>query len=90
MPDRHLPVRPDLDQLKHQAKELLRALHASDLGAIVAFRIRIRRLTAKFKLSQNRVALDRTRVAAALDAGDAESTAVAAWMRQYAGAAARE
>jgi transcriptional regulator len=60
------------------------------VGAIVAFRIRIRRLTAKFKLSQNRVAVDRTRVAAALDAGDAESTAVAAWMRQYAGAAARE
>jgi hypothetical protein len=26
MPDRHLPVRPDLDQLKQQAKELLREL----------------------------------------------------------------
>jgi transcriptional regulator len=54
------------------------------VGAIVAFRIRIRRLTAKFKLSQNRVAGDQARVAAALDAvGDAESTAVAAWMRAY-------
>src|SRR5207248_3596240 len=27
MPARELPVRPDLDQLKHQAKDLLRALH---------------------------------------------------------------
>ncbi len=54
------------------------------VGAIVAFRIRIRRLTAKFKLSQNRGAGDQARVAAALDAaGDAESTAVAAWMRAY-------
>ena len=25
MPARRLPVRPDLDQLKHQAKDLLRA-----------------------------------------------------------------
>lgn len=31
---RRLPVRPDLDQLKHQAKDLLRALHASDPAAI--------------------------------------------------------
>ncbi len=35
MPDRHrrLPVRPDLDQLKHQAKDLLRALRAGDPAA---------------------------------------------------------
>ena len=25
MPDRHFPVRPNLEQLKHQAKDLLRA-----------------------------------------------------------------
>jgi transcriptional regulator len=57
------------------------------VGAIVAFRFRIRRLAAKFKLSQNRVAVDQARVAAALDAaGDSESAAVAAWMRQYAAA----
>jgi hypothetical protein len=30
---RGLPVRPNLDQLKHQAKELLRALHAGDPAA---------------------------------------------------------
>jgi len=30
MTDRHLPVRPDLDQLRHQAKDLLRAIRAGD------------------------------------------------------------
>jgi hypothetical protein len=34
MSDRHLPVRPNLDQLKHQAKDLLRALHASEADAL--------------------------------------------------------
>jgi Ankyrin repeat len=33
MPARRLPVRPDLDQLKHQAKDLLRALHDGDAVA---------------------------------------------------------
>ena len=36
MPDRHLPVRPDLDQLKHQAKDLLRAIHQGDASAVAA------------------------------------------------------
>ena len=30
MPVRRLPVRPDLEQLQRQAKELLRAIHAGD------------------------------------------------------------
>lgn len=34
MPVRHLPVRPDLDQLKHQAKDLLRAIRRGDPSAI--------------------------------------------------------
>jgi ankyrin repeat protein len=34
MPVRRLPVVPDLDQLKHQAKDLLRAIHAGDSAAI--------------------------------------------------------
>jgi hypothetical protein len=34
MPVRRLPVRPDLDQLKHQAKELLRAIRTGDPVAI--------------------------------------------------------
>lgn len=34
MPARRLPVRPDLAQLKHQAKDLLRGIHAGDPDAI--------------------------------------------------------
>ena len=34
MPARELPVRPDLDQLKHQAKDLLRALHDGEPSAV--------------------------------------------------------
>lgn len=34
MPARILPVCPDLDQLRHQAKDLLRALHAGDPEAL--------------------------------------------------------
>ena len=34
MPARHLPVRPDLDQLKHQAKDLLREIRRGDPTAI--------------------------------------------------------
>jgi ankyrin repeat protein len=35
--DRHFPVRPNLDQLRHQAKDLLRALRAADPAAIADF-----------------------------------------------------
>ncbi len=60
------------------------------VGAIVAFRLRIRRLTAKFKLSQNRSAEDRARVVAALEReGHADAATVAAWMRAYAEDAAQ-
>lgn len=38
MSARHLPVRPDLIQLKHQAKELLSALHASAPRALADLR----------------------------------------------------
>jgi ankyrin repeat protein len=38
MPGRHLPVRPDLDQLKHQAKDLLRAIRARDPSAVADLR----------------------------------------------------
>jgi transcriptional regulator len=55
------------------------------VAAIVGFRIRITRLEGKFKLSQNRSAADRTRVAAALRTeGYAEATATADWMERYA------
>jgi transcriptional regulator len=55
------------------------------IGAIVAFRIRVHRLDAKFKLSQNRSAIDRAGVVAGLDAEPhADSHATAAWMRAHA------
>ena len=34
MPDRRLPVRPDLEQLRHQAKDLLRAIRRGEPDAI--------------------------------------------------------
>jgi ankyrin repeat protein len=34
---RHLPVRPNLEQLKNQAKDLLRAIHRGDTAAIAEF-----------------------------------------------------
>jgi hypothetical protein len=37
MPERRLPVRPDLEQLKHQAKDLLRSFRAGDAAAIAQF-----------------------------------------------------
>jgi hypothetical protein len=38
MSDRHLPVRPDLDQLRHQAKELLRQIRRGDPAAVAELR----------------------------------------------------
>jgi hypothetical protein len=35
--DRHLPVRPNLDQLKHQARDLLRAIRRGDSSALEEF-----------------------------------------------------
>jgi transcriptional regulator len=53
------------------------------LGAIVAFRMPIGRLEAKLKLSQNRGASDRARVAAALArSDDPHAQATAVWMRR--------
>jgi len=55
------------------------------VGAIVAFKLPIRRLDSKFKLSQNRPRDDRVRVIAALKAeGYAEATETAGWMQAYA------
>ena len=38
MADRHLPVRPDLDQLRHQAKDLLAAVRRGDPSAAAELR----------------------------------------------------
>jgi len=55
------------------------------LGAIVAFRMTITRIDAKFKLSQNRGAGERERVMAGLQSESyGEATATAEWMAAYA------
>lgn len=38
LPDRHFPVRPNLEQLKHQAKDLLRAIRQGDAVAVAELR----------------------------------------------------
>lgn len=38
MAEQHLPVRPDLDQLRNQAKDLLRALRAAESDAVARLR----------------------------------------------------
>lgn len=54
------------------------------VGGIVGFRLKVKRIEAKFKLSQNRTGEDARRVADALAAeGHAEAEATAAWMRTY-------
>jgi transcriptional regulator len=55
------------------------------VGAIVAFRVEIERIDAKFKLSQNKDEADRRRVASALRSeAQADATATAAWMDREA------
>ncbi len=57
------------------------------VNAIVAFRLVIERVDTKLKLSQNRSAIDRARVVAALrDEHAADADATADWMQRYAGA----
>jgi hypothetical protein len=53
MPD--LPARPNLDQLRHQAKDLLRAAQRGDSGAAV----RIRAVSDRLILSSAQLALAR-------------------------------
>jgi len=69
---RHAPWQLGLDRVRLEAM----------VRAIVGFRLRIKRIDAKFKLSQNRSREDQRRVAAALDAEPwADAAATAAWMR---------
>jgi transcriptional regulator len=61
------------------------------VGAIIGFRFKIKRIDAKFKLSQNRPRHDRWRVVAALDAEPhPDAAGTAAWMRAYVDGAAGE
>ncbi len=55
------------------------------VAGIVAFRLRVRRIEGKFKLSQNRSPSDRSRVIEALEREPhADAAATAAWMRAFA------
>jgi transcriptional regulator len=64
---------------------------AAMVGAIVGFRIRVKRFDAKFKLSQNRAPEDRRRVAAGLDGEPYDdAAATASWMRGFMGPAPAE
>jgi hypothetical protein len=62
MPNRRLPVRPNLDQLKHQAKDLLRAIRAGDLEAIADLHAHHHKKLepAKVKLSDAQLVLARS------------------------------
>ena len=62
MADRHFPVRPNLDQLKHQAKDLLRAVRPGDPAAAaeLAKHHPERLEPAKAKLADAQLALARS------------------------------
>lgn len=53
------------------------------LGALVAFELRVEKLEAKFKLSQNRKPEDRAGVLEAFERGDASERAVAELMKRH-------
>ena len=61
---RRLPVRPDLEQLQRQAKELRRAIHAGDANALTELREHsaeaIDRLPSEVKLSDAQLILARS------------------------------
>jgi hypothetical protein len=62
MRDRHLPVRPDLEQLRHQAKDLLRALRRGDPAAAATLARHHPRLVepARARLADAQLALARS------------------------------
>jgi transcriptional regulator len=74
--DRHdPPYRARWDELDAGYRERMKA-------AIVAFRIEVDRIDAKFKLSQNRPAVDRAAVLAAMRRGGPKELELARWMQQ--------
>lgn len=52
------------------------------LQAIVGFRLRVTRWEGKFKLGQNRSAVERSSIKQSFDVGTAQEQAVAVWMQQ--------
>jgi Ankyrin repeat len=61
VPERRLPIRPDLDQLKHQAKDLLKAIRRGDSEALAELRTHHPKppAPAAVKLSDAQLALAR-------------------------------
>jgi len=68
----------------HWSEVLSEEFRERQKAAIVGFEIAVDRIEAKFKLSQNRPAADRERVATALAAGKGNDRAVAEWMQRVA------
>ena len=77
---RRLPVRPNLEQLHHQAKELLRAIHAGDASAIAELReyhhesidpSGVKLADAQFVLARSYLASSWTRLVHAVQLADA-------------------
>lgn len=62
--DRHLPVRPNLDQLKHQAKDLLRAVQRGDPEALDEF-MKFHPETERFTPNADKMSAHRTQDARA-------------------------
>ncbi len=63
-----------------QWRDLPEDFQSKMLGAIVGFRLHIRRWEGKFKLSQNRSAAERARIREAMAAGTPAEQDVAVWM----------
>ena len=57
--DRHFPVRPNLDQLRHQAKDLLRAIRRGDPEALEGFQKHSKAEIASAKLADAQYVLAR-------------------------------
>lgn len=60
MPDRHFPVRPDLEQLRHQAKDLLRSIRAGEAEALAELGRNHPRPPAQPRLADAQLALARS------------------------------
>jgi hypothetical protein len=60
MPSRHFPVRPNLDQLKHQAKDLLAEMRSGDSAAMETLREHAPRAKSPCKLADAQLCLARS------------------------------
>ena len=66
-------------------REMPEGFRSSMLTGIAAFRITIRRIEGKFKISQNRDEAERRNIQAAHAEGTPDQQALAAWMKRLSG-----